>query len=134
MDRSTAFYVVARRLIEGVFGSNMLFYNIMSALVLVGLSLVRSISAQSQIIKTPGIANGHWIDTWTSMPQLTEFTNLPPPPYVSVNHGKLINHQSLTVIEWNKCCLSKFYYSTNSAHVYWSRSNKNSCLKCIRIE
>lgn len=28
-------------------------------------------------------ADGHWIDTWASMPQLTEPANLPPPPYVS---------------------------------------------------
>ncbi|KAH8820923.1 SGNH hydrolase-type esterase domain-containing protein [Xylogone sp. PMI_703] len=24
----------------------------------------------------------HWVDTWTAMPQLTEFTNLPGPPFV----------------------------------------------------
>jgi len=24
---------------------------------------------------------GHWVDTWTSMPQLTEPANLPPPPF-----------------------------------------------------
>lgn len=24
---------------------------------------------------------GHWVDTWTTMPQLTESTNLPPPPF-----------------------------------------------------
>lgn len=24
----------------------------------------------------------HWVDTWTAMPQLTESTNLPNPPYV----------------------------------------------------
>lgn len=27
--------------------------------------------------------NLHWVDTWASMPQLTEFANLPPPPFVS---------------------------------------------------
>ncbi|KAJ7512808.1 SGNH hydrolase [Mycena galericulata] len=26
-------------------------------------------------------ANERWVDTWTSMPQLTEFSNLPPPPF-----------------------------------------------------
>lgn len=35
-----------------------------------------------QAVVTPSIANGHWIDTWAAMPQLTEYTNLPPPPYV----------------------------------------------------
>ncbi|KAJ6627909.1 extracellular GDSL-like lipase/acylhydrolase [Mycena sp. CBHHK59/15] len=27
------------------------------------------------------ITNGRWVDTWTSMPQLTEPANLPPPPF-----------------------------------------------------
>lgn len=31
------------------------------------------------------ISDGHWVDTWTAMPQLTEPANLPPPPFVSVN-------------------------------------------------
>lgn len=30
---------------------------------------------------SPKPANGHWVDTWTAMPQLTEFTNLPQPPF-----------------------------------------------------
>ncbi|KDR70251.1 hypothetical protein GALMADRAFT_214686 [Galerina marginata CBS 339.88] len=30
---------------------------------------------------TPGIPGGHWVATWTSMPQLTESANLPPPPF-----------------------------------------------------
>lgn len=29
------------------------------------------------------VPDGHWVDTWTAMPQLTEYTNLPPPPFVS---------------------------------------------------
>lgn len=29
----------------------------------------------------PSIIGGHWVDTWTAMPQLTESTNLPPPPF-----------------------------------------------------
>ncbi len=29
----------------------------------------------------PNPANGHWVDTWTAMPQLTEFINLPQPPF-----------------------------------------------------
>ncbi|OQU98919.1 hypothetical protein CLAIMM_04629 [Cladophialophora immunda] len=33
------------------------------------------------LVTTPSIPNGHWIDTWAAMPQLTEYTNLPPPPY-----------------------------------------------------
>ncbi|KAK6428096.1 hypothetical protein LTR95_015764 [Oleoguttula sp. CCFEE 5521] len=30
---------------------------------------------------TPKPRNGHWVDTWTTMPQLTEYANLPPPPF-----------------------------------------------------
>jgi hypothetical protein len=30
-------------------------------------------------------ATGHWVDTWTSMPQLTEPANLPLPPFVCVH-------------------------------------------------
>ena len=30
---------------------------------------------------SPNPSNGHWVDTWTAMPQLTEFANLPPPPF-----------------------------------------------------
>lgn len=33
----------------------------------------------------PSITNGHWIDTWTSMPQLTEPANLPPAPFNQTN-------------------------------------------------
>jgi len=32
---------------------------------------------------SPSPKKGHWVDTWTSMAQLTEFANLPPPPFVS---------------------------------------------------
>ncbi|MCJ1311236.1 hypothetical protein MMC25_004907 [Agyrium rufum] len=32
----------------------------------------------------PAAAN-HWIDTWTAMPQLTEFSNLPYPPFNNTN-------------------------------------------------
>jgi hypothetical protein len=30
----------------------------------------------------PNPSNGHWIDAWASMPQLTEPANLPPAPFV----------------------------------------------------
>ena len=29
----------------------------------------------------PNPADGHWVDTWTAMPQLTEYYNLPSPPF-----------------------------------------------------
>ncbi|KAJ6487839.1 SGNH hydrolase [Mycena sanguinolenta] len=36
------------------------------------------IAAQNVCAQVP---DGRWIDTWTAMPQLTEYTNLPPPPF-----------------------------------------------------
>lgn len=33
----------------------------------------------------PSFQDGHWIDTWTAMPQLTEYTNLPNPPFNETN-------------------------------------------------
>ncbi|PPQ70170.1 hypothetical protein CVT25_011767 [Psilocybe cyanescens] len=35
--------------------------------------------------KNPGPPAGHWVNTWTSMPQLTESANLPPPPFNKTN-------------------------------------------------
>jgi hypothetical protein len=36
----------------------------------------------------PNPSNGHWIDAWASMPQLTEPANLPPAPFVRhLYHG-----------------------------------------------
>ena len=35
--------------------------------------------------KPPQIPPGHWVDTWVSMPQLTEPANLPPPPFNETN-------------------------------------------------
>jgi hypothetical protein len=33
----------------------------------------------------PSFSDGHWIDTWTAMPQLTEYTNLPISPFNQTN-------------------------------------------------
>lgn len=35
---------------------------------------------------TAATANGHWVDTWTSMPQLTEPGNMPPAPFTGTDH------------------------------------------------
>ncbi|EPQ52997.1 SGNH hydrolase [Gloeophyllum trabeum ATCC 11539] len=40
-----------------------------------GLAIVLAAPVQ------PTILGGHWVETWVSMPQLTEYTNLPPPPF-----------------------------------------------------
>lgn len=53
--------------------------------VTLGLLAVRGDAAEV-IVRNRAIrpepANGHWIDTWASMPQLTEPANLPPAPFV----------------------------------------------------
>lgn len=41
-----------------------------------------STSSSKRAIR-PNPSNGHWVDTWVSMPQLTEPANLPPAPFVS---------------------------------------------------
>ena len=35
----------------------------------------------------PNPSNGHWIDAWASMPQLTEPANLPPAPFVRTSYN-----------------------------------------------
>ena len=41
------------------------------------------ITAVTAVTSAPVPQDGHWVDTWTSMPQLTEYNNLPLPPFVS---------------------------------------------------
>jgi hypothetical protein len=40
-----------------------------------------SIASEKRAIR-PNPSNGHWVDAWASMPQLTEPANLPPAPFV----------------------------------------------------
>jgi hypothetical protein len=35
----------------------------------------------------PNPSNGHWVDAWASMPQLTEPANLPPAPFVRYSNS-----------------------------------------------
>ncbi|KAF8159147.1 extracellular GDSL-like lipase/acylhydrolase [Crassisporium funariophilum] len=53
---------------------------IFSILLLCTAALVACQDAKLERI-TPGVKGGHWVDTWTAMPQLTEPANLPPPPF-----------------------------------------------------
>ena len=42
---------------------------------------------------TPKPRDGRWVDTWGSMPQLTEPANLPPPPFVRITqHDVQVQH------------------------------------------
>ncbi|EJD40598.1 extracellular GDSL-like lipase/acylhydrolase [Auricularia subglabra TFB-10046 SS5] len=47
------------------------------------LALLLACAALGAHAIRPGFPNGHWVDTWVSMPQLTEPQNLPPSPFNS---------------------------------------------------
>ncbi|KAG7087802.1 hypothetical protein E1B28_013743 [Marasmius oreades] len=49
----------------------------------VGAALLSALYASAAVeALTPDPANGRWVDTWASMPQLTETSNLPPSPFI----------------------------------------------------
>lgn len=63
-----------------------------SKLVLLAVSAAVSVQGDAieakNVVKRairPNPSNGHWIDAWASMPQLTEPANLPPAPFVCSN-------------------------------------------------
>lgn len=41
----------------------------------------------------------HWVDTWTSMPQLVESSNMPPSPFVSRLPSHIFFRRSLFEVE-----------------------------------
>lgn len=43
------------------------------------------VTRQERSYNAPSPKDGHWVDTWVSMPQLTEPANLPPAPYNGSN-------------------------------------------------
>jgi hypothetical protein len=59
------------------------------AVLLVGVAVsvhghaieIQKRTSDKQAIR-PNPSNGHWVDAWASMPQLTEPANLPPAPFV----------------------------------------------------
>ena len=52
-------------------------------------------SKQTADSAAPSIKDGHWVNTWASMPQLTEPANLPSSPYVYRNrHSKRVHAES----------------------------------------
>lgn len=60
----------------------MLFTKVLSVLA----SAVTIVQGQYNTGKSirPNPSNGHWVDAWASMPQLTEPANLPPAPFVRI--------------------------------------------------
>lgn len=82
----------------------------------------------------PSIPGGHWVDTWTAMPQLTEFTNLPNPPFVCREDDGSTFKTNLTqsIAESKRPSFPQFYDSTNTTHVNWLRADSYSDLECFR--
>jgi hypothetical protein len=75
-----------------------------SSLVAIGAILIsgaQAIPVHYNASTVPFIPNGHWVDTWTAMPQLTEYGNLPLPPFVSL--------EARGVLRW----LTQFKNQTN---------------------
>ncbi|KAG9035488.1 hypothetical protein FRB95_011194 [Tulasnella sp. JGI-2019a] len=60
----------------------MTFQSLVKALVVTALFSLVTASPTQQPAGTTGY---HWVDTWTAMPQLTEFANLPSPPFNQTN-------------------------------------------------
>ncbi|KAF9481099.1 SGNH hydrolase [Pholiota conissans] len=59
--------------------------------LLVTFAIVSLLFNGAAIAAQHGPTTGHWVDTWTSMPQLTEPANLPNPPF---NQTGLVFHNS----------------------------------------
>lgn len=54
--------------------------NVVKCLILLCIS-------QSSALDNGDYENGSWVDIWTAMPQLTEYSNLPTGLYVSMSFG-----------------------------------------------
>ncbi|KAJ4523684.1 hypothetical protein HRR83_000331 [Exophiala dermatitidis] len=67
---------------------------------------------RTDVTITPQIPNGHWIDTWAAMPQLTETSNLPPPPY-----------NETSVIFYNSTIRQTVHISTGASQIRIRISN-----------
>jgi hypothetical protein len=81
----------------------------------------------------PNPRNGHWVDTWTSMPQLTEFANLPPPPFVSNGHspGLTTFRTCLTCPESNEPRLLQLHDPPDPACHTWYTTASHPPIQCI---
>ncbi|KAF8988056.1 GDSL-like Lipase/Acylhydrolase [Cyathus striatus] len=55
----------------------------LSSLIFASLAAVGLLANSAVCAGPPARPNaaGHWVDTWVTMPQLTELANLPPPPF-----------------------------------------------------
>jgi hypothetical protein len=78
----------------------------------------------------------HWVNTWTSMPQLVEASNMPPAPFVrfpSPIHTKspIIHVQKLTSLftDLNHLRPQKLHSPPNTPHVRRRLTPQNNNLK-----
>ena len=56
----------------------------------------RSLTMQRTLLPLVALAGlaaaipaGHWVNTWVAMPQLTEYSNVPNPPFVCLTQSML---------------------------------------------
>ncbi len=74
----------------------------------------------------------HWVDTWATMPQLTEPANLPPAPYVSLAPSFcLFRINGLHFVESNWRRIRKLHNPPNTAYVNWRFTNPDSNFKRV---
>ena len=45
-------------------------------------SLLYFVAVAASLLGAGAVPAGHWVDTWVTMPQLTEYYNVPNPPFV----------------------------------------------------
>jgi hypothetical protein len=84
-------------------------------------------------LDSQAVIAGNWVDTWTGMPQLTEFNNLPPPPFVC---SKIFLYR---VFPWlTKARPERHYYRlfqlnypSDAPHVHWRPRDSHSLLQCV---
>lgn len=95
----------------------------------------------------PNPPNGRWIDTWASMPQLTEPANLPPAPFVCPTFLEfqtclvifLAIHTSSTVVnnansrvEPNRRCIRELHHPSNPPCLGRGLPNPSQDIQCLR--
>ncbi|KAF2160269.1 hypothetical protein M409DRAFT_29358 [Zasmidium cellare ATCC 36951] len=81
-------------------------------LLFLDFSLASSFSSSHDGVLQPDPPNGHWVDTWTAMPQLTEFSNLHPSPFNQTN-----------LVFFNSTIRQTFHVTTPSSQIRIRLSN-----------
>ncbi|KAK5208620.1 hypothetical protein LTR47_004202 [Exophiala xenobiotica] len=90
--------------------------SVLAILCLYVLTFCDARISKRRVVTTPCIPDGHWVDTWTAMPQLTEYTNLPPPPYRKTKNTS-------TVIFYNSTIRQTLHTSTGASQIRIRISN-----------